>query len=85
MQEFTLNYFGRLIELKKNLNISLEVSSLPKTHHTSAAGMMVFEFFRTSAARIKIHLPASMEFKSVDMKSLVLHGFRECSHINGTQ
>ena len=64
MQEFTRNYSGRVIKINEHFDTSLEVASLPKTHHTFASGMMVFEFFRTSAARIEIHLPVSMEFKS---------------------
>ena len=41
----------------KNVNISLEVSSLAKVCHTSHVIIMVFSFCRTSPAILTIHLP----------------------------
>ena len=56
MQESTLDYFERLIKIDANLDISLEVSTLFKTYHTSAARMLVFYFFRWSPAGSRNHL-----------------------------
>ena len=41
MQEFTLDYFEQLIKIDANLDISLEVATLVKTYHTSAAGSRI--------------------------------------------
>ena len=50
MQEFALDYFERLVKIDPNLDISLEVSTLFKTYHKSAARMLVFYFFQWSPA-----------------------------------
>ena len=57
MEEFALDYFERLIKIDKNLDISLEVSTLVKTCQTSAAKNMVFYFFQWSPAGSRIHPP----------------------------
>ena len=54
MQEFALDYFERLVKIDPNIDISLEVSTLFETYHTSAAGIVVFYFFRWSPAGSRI-------------------------------
>ena len=57
VQTFVRGAFSLKCKIVKNLVISLEVSSLRKTCHTSYAKSMVFNFFQWSPVIFKIHPP----------------------------
>ena len=57
VQTFVRGAFSLKCKIVKNLVISLEVSSLRKTCHTSHAKSIVFHFFHWSPVIFKIHPP----------------------------